>query len=356
MPTDTRAASEAERVLRAQAGDLEARLAASNRIYADAVVRAYLAEVTDRLLRTKDPKATGAVQPYVLTDAAANAFMLPNGALFITTGLMARLDNEAQLATVIGHELSHFLNRDNLRSRRAADRAKRKAAIMNFFTLGLAESITEDRQMADVHRHSRNQELRADSEGLKMMMAAGYAAAAAEDVFEHWVEERIEGTEQVSFRSHPRLVERAAAYKMLANAGSRAAKGRLDAEHYERAIGKLLLDHAAAAIGRRDIEGAAFALDRHLARHPEHARAWFLRGEMARLGGPGTRDSALEAYERAGRLPNPPAALYKSLGLLHRQRGEHRLAAVSLQRYLQLEPDAVDAPILRGYIAEPAPG
>ena len=40
-----------------------------------------------------------------------NAFALPNGSIYVNTGLLAILDNESELASVIGHEITHVMHR-----------------------------------------------------------------------------------------------------------------------------------------------------------------------------------------------------------------------------------------------------
>jgi len=46
-----------------------------------------------------------------LRDPEPNAFALPNGSIYVTTGLLALLDNESQLAAIIAHELTHVMRR-----------------------------------------------------------------------------------------------------------------------------------------------------------------------------------------------------------------------------------------------------
>lgn len=59
-----------------------------------------------------DPKVD--INFKVIRDPALNAMALPNGTIWVHTGLLARLRNEAQLAFILGHELSHIINKDGL--------------------------------------------------------------------------------------------------------------------------------------------------------------------------------------------------------------------------------------------------
>src|ERR1043166_10308186 len=57
-----------------------------------------------------------------LRDPQPNAFALPNGSIYVTTGLMSLIDNESQLAAVLAHELTHVMRRHTY----AANRSNRK--------------------------------------------------------------------------------------------------------------------------------------------------------------------------------------------------------------------------------------
>ena len=47
----------------------------------------------------------------VMNEPLPNAFALANGSIYVTTGLLSLLENEAQLASVLAHEETHVLNR-----------------------------------------------------------------------------------------------------------------------------------------------------------------------------------------------------------------------------------------------------
>src|SRR5207244_395643 len=51
----------------------------------------------------------------VMSDPTLNAFAMPNGRIYVHSGLLARLDNEAQLAMILGHEMTHVTDRHALR-------------------------------------------------------------------------------------------------------------------------------------------------------------------------------------------------------------------------------------------------
>ena len=59
------------------------------------------------------------VRIYVLPSPLLNAWMMPNGTMALYTGLLLRLENEAQLAAIIGHEVAHYTRRHSLQRYRA---------------------------------------------------------------------------------------------------------------------------------------------------------------------------------------------------------------------------------------------
>jgi predicted Zn-dependent protease len=115
---------------------------------------------------------------YLLNDSkTVNAFALPGGQIFITRALYNRLENEAQLAGVLGHEIGHVINRHS-----AEHMAKGKLGQM---LAGAAGVATSDRgsggamaaqmvnQMMQL-KYSRGDELESDNYGLRYISEAGY--------------------------------------------------------------------------------------------------------------------------------------------------------------------------------------
>src|SRR5208282_4268790 len=101
--------------------DLERRIARSQLLYRNAGLEQYLQEVTERLLAT-DATDAGPVHVRIMKAAEANAFTLFNGSLYVTTALIAALNDESELAAVLGHELTHYTNAHVLRGLRVEKR------------------------------------------------------------------------------------------------------------------------------------------------------------------------------------------------------------------------------------------
>lgn len=117
-----------------------------------------------------------------------NAFALPGGQIFITRALYDRLENEAQLAGVLGHEIGHVINRHA-----AEHMAKGQLGTALVTAVGIGASDDRGRgQMAAYAammanqmlqlKYSRSDELESDNFGLKYMSQAGFTPAAMLDV------------------------------------------------------------------------------------------------------------------------------------------------------------------------------
>ncbi len=106
-PDRTKLVEEEQRVWVAS-DDLDRSIRRARNLYRDEALTAYLQSVLDALY----PEFRGAVVPKgSVRDADPNAFVLPNGSVYLTLGLVGTMAIEAQLAMVLGHEAAHFVYR-----------------------------------------------------------------------------------------------------------------------------------------------------------------------------------------------------------------------------------------------------
>jgi predicted Zn-dependent protease len=153
---------------------------------------AMVREVGRRLVERSDASRSPYVDNFhfhLLDDSrTVNAFALPGGQIFITRGLFDRLENEAQLAGVLGHEIGHVVNRHS-----AQQMAKGQLGGLLATAVGIGASDRRDRgqtaamaaamanQMLQL-RYSRADESEADAYGLRYLAQAGYDPTAMLDV------------------------------------------------------------------------------------------------------------------------------------------------------------------------------
>ena len=108
----------------------------------------------------------------IVEDRQLNAFATTGGFVYVTSGLMKAVDNEAELAGVLGHEIGHICNNDLIHQ-------MRQAALQQ----GLASAVGVDQntlvnlgtQLAVNLPHSRQVEFNADAKGQKYLERAGYS-------------------------------------------------------------------------------------------------------------------------------------------------------------------------------------
>ena len=89
----------------------------TKKIVRDPLLEEYLSEI-GRKLTPKKLKGSEVLtfQFKIIRDPALNAFAYPNGKIYVHSGLIARVDNEAQLATILSHEMTHSVNRHTVRA------------------------------------------------------------------------------------------------------------------------------------------------------------------------------------------------------------------------------------------------
>ena len=188
----------------------------SGLLYEDVQLDVYLNRVARRL---QPPEVWRCIpfQIKVIEDPHLNAFAYPNGVIYVHTGILARMDNEAQLATLLAHEMTHATHRHAVKNFRSI---KNKTAILATIQVsagglggGIADLINvlgTLGTMAAVTGYSRELETEADTVGFDLMVAAGYDPREAPKLFVH-LKQELEAEdiqEPYFFGTHPRLQNR----------------------------------------------------------------------------------------------------------------------------------------------------
>lgn len=125
----------------------------------------------------------GAFDVTLLNSSINNAFAVPGGYVYATRQLVTLMNNEAELAAVLGHEVGHVSARHSARRQAAAQRNQLGGvgvAILSSILLGdsaignqIAQTALQGSQLLTL-RYSRNQELEADQLGVQYLKSAGY--------------------------------------------------------------------------------------------------------------------------------------------------------------------------------------
>lgn len=122
--------------------------------YGDPITE-YVTAIADKLL-AKDKELKDKLRFYTLKTDVVNAFSTEQGIVFVTTGMISQLANEAQLALILAHEISHYNEHHVLES-------------------FIYKNDHKMRSLENLSIYSKEKELDADKLGLDMYVNAGYS-------------------------------------------------------------------------------------------------------------------------------------------------------------------------------------
>ena len=111
-------ANEEEQMIWRRAQEEMAAINNSGVLYQDLEIEKYLNRIAAKL-HANSTSPDFSFQIKVIKDPSLNAFAFPNGVVYIHTGILARMDNEAQLAALLAHEIVHCTRRHSLRMLRS---------------------------------------------------------------------------------------------------------------------------------------------------------------------------------------------------------------------------------------------
>ena len=222
--------------------------------YPDEALQRYVDQLGARLVEVSDIPDLDFTFT-VLNSDLPNAFALPGGYVYVTRGLLALAENEAEIAGVVGHEIGHVA------ARHAAQRQTQATGAGILATLGtigaailggetaaeLAHQVGGLGAEAWVAGYSRDQELEADDLGLGYMAEAGYDPRAMATFLgkldqETDLRRRLAGEAAEAglswFSTHPRTLDRVE--RVAAEVAADAGAGQLGREDYLERIDGLI--------------------------------------------------------------------------------------------------------------------
>lgn len=340
-PSDLPPQQEEERNLWFASRDVNDGIRKSGMEHADPKLQSYVQGVLDRLY----PEWSGKLVVRLIDQPDYNAFALPNATLYIHTGLLANLENEAQLATVLGHEAAHVIMRHGLQQKRSVNSTLVFASVVTVVNplIGLLAQVGG---VSSIYGFSRDHEREADRIGFERLAAAGYSLPESVRVFELLDEEAraLDVKQPVFFASHPALQERIKSFQeLIAKQPAGQPAGDLGRERFLAAIGDLRERGLQMQIGAGRY-GPVLALLREgkdLSTYPPYVA--FYRGEAYRLRRQdGDDGKALDAYREAIRNAPEFALSYRGVGQITYRQGNKAEAKEALLTYLAHRPDADD--------------
>jgi predicted Zn-dependent protease len=132
---------------------------------------AYVTQIGQRLI----PQSARPNLPFtyqIVDDDAVNAFATVGGFVYVNKGLLKIADNEAQLASVIGHEMGHITAKHDIKQMRESAVTQ---GLLGAAGLDQSQAVQMGVQLAFKLPHSRQDEFEADRRGLINITRAGYS-------------------------------------------------------------------------------------------------------------------------------------------------------------------------------------
>lgn len=356
---------EDEKRLWRMAEEEEKRIDRRGVLYENPGLLVYVEGIVQRLI-PDDVKGKGvSFRVKVVQSPLLNAFALPNGVVYIHTGFLAKMENEAQLATVLAHEITHVTHRHAVQGFRnmkdtAAFMATLQVTAAPAGMYGLAPLLLGTvGAMAAVSGYSKELEAEADRVGLELLVKGGYDPKEAVRLFEHvqkYLEEE-EIKEPFFFGTHPRLQERRNSYNQLLRSFYAGHRGEKGADGFMKMLHPVFLDNAVMDLSMGRFNLAKGSIDRFLKNEPQSAKAHYYLGELYRKR---AEVSDVEKAEKEYQLSMQYDPFYpephKGLGLIYMKQGQKEKAKENLEKYLLLAPQTEDKGYIEQYLKEMAGG
>ncbi|MEA5626779.1 M48 family metallopeptidase [Nostoc sp. UHCC 0251] len=166
----------------------------------------------------------------VVQDESINAFATMGGYVYVTTGLLKAADNEAQLASVIAHEIGHIASQHSI------EQMRQRAIARGFATAAGLERSTAVQIGVDLalrRPNSRQDEFEADQRGLRTLGRAGYAQSAMIAFMQKLLQQRSLPT---FLSTHPATSDRITALRSAINSQKAYRGSGLNNAAYEAKI------------------------------------------------------------------------------------------------------------------------
>jgi len=270
----------------------------------------------------------------VVNDSSPNAFAMPGGNIAITRGLLGALENEAQLAAVLGHELGHVTARHSVQNLQRGILLNMGLQVLAISSSGTSYSGAA-RQAGQVagsildSSYSREQEREADRLGIDYMVQAQYSPKGAVELQEFLAQKSGEGESpwlQGLFRTHPFSKER-----------------MRDNQYYIDGKYRWAMNSEAHGSGAGDFQRAMAPLRKTSEAYTDYDKA----REKERAKDPA---GAIALYEQAVHKAPEQGLLHSALGMAYLKNNSLDKAKKHLTRAVQLDAEYHESHFGLGYL------
>ena len=177
----------------------------------------------------------------VLDTPEVGAFSGPNGYVMITRGALMQMQDESELAGVLGHEIAHVCHHDGLHAVQhtklsgAAAQAAQTAMQTNQTASLFSSAVDTTSDVVLVKGYDRDQELAADEDAVKYVTTAGYDPAGYEHFVDRMAAKNPSGNGGL-FSTHPGFAQRAAVVAREVEATGKSGSGATNAARFHEAV------------------------------------------------------------------------------------------------------------------------
>jgi predicted Zn-dependent protease len=335
-----------------QAEDVEKNVQRSPLLVHDPALNAYVHGVVCKVAGAR----CTALRVYVVKIPLFNAYTLPNGALVVWTGLLLRVENEAQLAMILGHEMTHYFNRHTLKNYESARDTSNALAFLGLGGLAALPIILVAGSM--LVSYSRDQEREADTGGFDLATTAGYDPKEAGAIWKYMSEEEKADPHRPGHglfgSDHPTDEERLAT---LSKRGEEIASQRTNwfvgSDTFRAATAPFRREWLEDEMARGNAFESAAMLARLSASDPSSGLLKYYLGEAyRRRNQDGDARRAEDTYNQAIACADAPAAVWRDLGLMAMKAGDKASAKTDFGTYLARAPQADDRAMIQFYLGE----
>lgn len=331
----------------------------------DPELTAYVQTVGQKLAKQSD-RPDLPFEFVVLNDSVPNAWALPGGKIAVNRGLLTHLDNEAELAAVLGHEITHAAARHGAKAMErqiimatglvaanVAIAATHKDSSPAYKDQALAASAAVAANLVST-KYGREAELEADSYGMNYMVKAGYdpsGAVSLQQTFVKLMDQKSPNWVEGLFASHPPSQERAKTNQQRAEKMPHGLT--LGKERYQQMTAKLKQQQAAytaydegvKALKKEEFTQALTLANKAIHLVPQEALFYSLQGDV--YAKRDEKDQALNAYQTAIQKNPEYFYYYHQRGLLFEKMGKKLEAKADLEKAQKLLPTETAASALK---------
>ncbi len=344
---DHKPTTELEKSLWEEADKIEANFKKnSSKIIDDPELNAYVKEVLCKVIGNA---RCAPIRLYLVRTTQFNALMAPNGMMQIWSGLLIRMKDEAQLASILAHEYAHYVRRHSLQTLIVAKNIESSAYIPYVGLLATIGSV------GSLFAFNREMESEADRLALEYIYDAGYKPQSASDVWKQLLAEseltkkkqKNENLFTNFFSTHPTSEDRMQILSDLAQNKDQSKAIFTNKDQYRTALGGWWPKFIDDQLKAKNFKSGEFLIDQ-LAQNGWDADLYFAKAELFRKRG--EKDDfakAAEFYQKSIDAGSQKPENWRGMGLsLMRDNRQAKGKAILLE-YLRRLPNAIDRRMIR---------